>query len=65
MYSTVANAARRPDPSLPADPIALLDIPEGRRLSESEGLGYNFSPRFKDLNDQRFWRAEMTGVQDR
>ncbi len=26
-------------------------------------LGYNFSPRFKDLNDQRFWRAEMPGVQ--
>ena len=25
-------------------------------------LGYNFSPRFKDLNDQRFWRAEMPGV---
>lgn len=25
-------------------------------------LGFNFSPRFKDLNDQRFWRAEMPGV---
>lgn len=25
-------------------------------------LGYNFSPRFKDLADQRFWRAEMPGV---
>ncbi|MFC7884762.1 Tn3 family transposase [Streptomyces sp. NPDC057376] len=25
-------------------------------------LGYNFSPRFKDLGDQRFWRAEMPGV---
>jgi TnpA family transposase len=24
-------------------------------------LGYNFSPRFKDLGDQRFWRAEMPG----
>ncbi|MFF8026542.1 Tn3 family transposase [Streptomyces sp. NPDC007896] len=26
-------------------------------------LGYNFSPRFKDLGDQRFWRAEMPGVE--
>lgn len=26
-------------------------------------LGYNFSPRFKDLSDQRFWRAEMPGVE--
>jgi TnpA family transposase len=26
-------------------------------------LGYNFSPRFKDLPDQRFWRAEWPGVQ--
>lgn len=25
-------------------------------------LGYNFSPRFKDLADQRFWRADMPGV---
>jgi TnpA family transposase len=25
-------------------------------------LGYNFSPRFRDLADQRFWRAEMPGV---
>jgi TnpA family transposase len=25
--------------------------------------GYNFSPRFKDLNDQRFWRAEMPGAE--
>ncbi len=25
-------------------------------------LGYNFSPRFRDLDDQRFWRAEMPGV---
>lgn len=24
-------------------------------------LGYNFSPRFKDLDDQRFWRATMPG----
>ena len=22
-------------------------------------LGYNFSPRFRDLDDQRFWRATM------
>ncbi|MFG2873976.1 Tn3 family transposase [Streptomyces sp. NPDC048337] len=26
-------------------------------------LGYNFSPRFRDLDDQRFWRAEMDGVE--
>lgn len=26
-------------------------------------LGYNFSPRFKDLDDQRFWRASLTGVE--
>ncbi|MDQ0717872.1 TnpA family transposase [Streptomyces luteogriseus] len=26
-------------------------------------LGYNFSPRFKDLGDQRFWRAEMPGAE--
>jgi TnpA family transposase len=26
-------------------------------------LGYNFSPRFKDLDDQRFWRAEMNGIE--
>lgn len=26
-------------------------------------LGYNFSPRFRDLADQRFWRAEMPGVE--
>jgi TnpA family transposase len=25
-------------------------------------LGYNFSPRFRDLADQRSWRAEMPGV---
>lgn len=25
-------------------------------------LGYNFSPRFKDLADQRFWRAELPGT---
>ncbi|MFJ1900516.1 Tn3 family transposase [Streptomyces sp. NPDC088115] len=25
-------------------------------------LGYNFSPRFRDLADQRFWRAELPGV---
>jgi TnpA family transposase len=23
---------------------------------------YNFSPRFRDLDDQRFWRATMPGV---
>lgn len=26
-------------------------------------LGYNFSPRFKDLADQRFWRASLPGVE--
>jgi TnpA family transposase len=25
-------------------------------------LGYNFSPRFRNLDDQRFWRATMPGV---
>lgn len=25
-------------------------------------LGYNFSSRFKDLDDQRFWRAQMDSV---
>jgi TnpA family transposase len=25
-------------------------------------LGYNFSPRFRDLADQRFWRAELPGA---
>jgi hypothetical protein len=24
-------------------------------------LGYRFSPRFRDLADQRFWRAEIPG----
>lgn len=28
-----------------------------------EILGYNFSPRFRDLDDQRFWRATMPGVE--
>jgi len=26
-------------------------------------LGYNFSPRFRDLDDQRFWRAQMPAVE--
>ncbi|MFF8382536.1 Tn3 family transposase [Streptomyces kanasensis] len=26
-------------------------------------LGYNFSPRFRDLDDQRFWRATMPGIE--
>ncbi|MFJ4859116.1 Tn3 family transposase [Streptomyces sp. NPDC088730] len=26
-------------------------------------LGYNFSSRFRDLDDQRFWRATMPGVE--
>ncbi|GAA1905982.1 hypothetical protein GCM10009753_40680 [Streptantibioticus ferralitis] len=36
--ATVANAARRADPSLPGDLIALLDVPEGKRLSELERM---------------------------
>lgn len=28
-------------------------------------LGYRFSPRLRDLADQRFWRAEMPGEKDR
>ncbi|GAB7101970.1 hypothetical protein JCM4814A_02840 [Streptomyces phaeofaciens JCM 4814] len=26
-------------------------------------LGYNFSPRFRDLDDQRFWRGTMPSVE--
>lgn len=26
-------------------------------------LGYSFSPRFRDLDDQRFWRASLPGVE--
>lgn len=26
-------------------------------------LGYRFSPRFKDMEDQRFWKAQMTGAE--
>ena len=26
-------------------------------------LGYRFSPRFKDLADQRFWKAQMPGAE--
>ncbi|MGN9788108.1 Tn3 family transposase [Nonomuraea sp. ZG12] len=32
-------------------------------MSRVRILGYNFSPRFKDLDDQRFWRATMPGVE--
>ncbi len=38
LYATVANAARRADASLPADLLALLQVPEGRRISELERL---------------------------
>ncbi|HEY9328469.1 MAG TPA: Tn3 family transposase [Streptomyces sp.] len=38
LYATVANAARRADASLPADLVALLEVPEGRRISELERL---------------------------
>jgi TnpA family transposase len=27
-------------------------------------LGYRFSPRFKDLQDQRFWKAQMPGAEN-
>ncbi|MCX4548221.1 MULTISPECIES: Tn3 family transposase [unclassified Streptomyces] len=27
-------------------------------------LGYRFSPRFKDLEDQRFWKAQMPGAEN-
>jgi TnpA family transposase len=40
-------------PGTPRDSLRILDAL----------LGYNFSPRFKDLNDQRFRRAEMLGVE--
>jgi len=38
LYTTVAKAARRADAALPADLVALLDVPEGRRVSELERL---------------------------
>jgi hypothetical protein len=38
LYATVAGAARRADASLPADLVALLGVPEGRRVSELERL---------------------------
>ncbi|AKN72547.1 hypothetical protein QR97_24745 [Streptomyces sp. PBH53] len=38
LYATVAKTARRADGSLPADLVALLDVPEGRRVSEPERL---------------------------
>jgi len=38
LYATVAGAARRADGALPADLVALLDVPEGRRVSELERL---------------------------
>jgi TnpA family transposase len=38
LYATVANAARRADGDLPADLVALLGVPEGRRISELERL---------------------------
>ncbi|MFE4210563.1 hypothetical protein ACFRSX_37180 [Streptomyces goshikiensis] len=38
LCATVAGAARRADASLPADLVALLDVPEGRRISELERL---------------------------
>ncbi|MDV9168577.1 Tn3 family transposase [Streptomyces sp. W16] len=38
LYATVAGAARRADASLSADLVALLGVPEGRRISELERL---------------------------
>ena len=38
LYATVANAARRADVLLPADLVALLGVPEGKRVSELERL---------------------------
>ncbi|MGW1641561.1 Tn3 family transposase [Streptomyces lavendulae] len=38
LYATVAGAARRADPSLPDDLVALLQVPEGKRISELERL---------------------------
>jgi hypothetical protein len=38
LYATVAGAARRADASLPADLVALLEVPEGKRVSELERL---------------------------
>lgn len=38
LYATVANAARRADRSLPADLVVLLQVPDGKRISELERL---------------------------
>ena len=38
LHATVANAARRADGALPADLVALLEVPQGRRVSELERL---------------------------
>lgn len=38
LYATVAGAARRADASLSADLVALLGVPDGRRISELERL---------------------------
>ncbi|OPC77682.1 Tn3 family transposase [Embleya scabrispora] len=38
LYATVAKAARRADPDLPADLVATLAVPEGKRFSELERL---------------------------
>lgn len=38
LYATVAKAARRADVLLPADLVALLGVPEGKRVSELERL---------------------------
>jgi hypothetical protein len=39
LYATVAEAARRADPALPGDLVAMLKTPEGRRFSELEEAG--------------------------
>ncbi|GAU71419.1 transposase TnpA [Streptomyces sp. NBRC 110611] len=38
LHATVAKAARRADPSLPGDLVALLKTPEGKRFSELERM---------------------------
>ncbi|MBO0654510.1 Tn3 family transposase [Streptomyces triculaminicus] len=45
---------------------ALLNLDGGVKpemVATDKILGYDFSPRFKDLDDQRFSRATMPGVE--
>nr|WP_237276590.1 DUF4158 domain-containing protein [Streptomyces caniscabiei] len=52
LYATVAGAARRADPSLPDDLVALLEVPEGRRVSELER-----APTWTRRRSSWRWRA--------